>query len=430
VKATLHRPKKRSITSLVFSKLPLVKINKGGLLLFSILTLLTAALLLKGSTTPTKPNYYPEVASLGGKNLSFKELSTYFESLADQKGAAYAYEVLKVAPIPPGIDMHLLGHVVGDKLFKQQGASGIKVCTQDFRNACSHAIVVGLFLKEGDGALPEITSACRQAPGGSGAYSMCFHGLGHGILTYVGYDLPKAESLCEKTSSSGFRGIEAVQCVSGTVMEIISGGGHDHDTWERQNKKYLSRDKPLSLCQESFIPDPARPMCYVYLTPYLFIAAGADLAKPTPQDFKIAFTFCEQLPLEDTTNRGACFGGFGKEFVVLAQNRDIRIIDQMTEEQLALVYNWCSLTKVLPGQEACLANAENSLYWGGENKPEAAIKLCTLVVNGSLRQSCFRNLTGAVFYYKEDERSRQDFCIKLPSPYQEQCQSRLSGQGG
>ena len=147
------------------------------------------------------PKNLLEVSDLSGKNLSFEELQKYFKDLADKKGARYAFAVLKVAPLGPNIDLHLLGHTVGDVLYKQEGASGITACNNDFRNACSHSIVVGLFYDKGEKALGPISEACRKAPGGSGAYTMCFHGLGHGILSYTGYDMAKAAEICKKTGT-------------------------------------------------------------------------------------------------------------------------------------------------------------------------------------------------------------------------------------
>jgi hypothetical protein len=133
---------------------------------------------------------YPEITELANKHYTFTELKQYFTKLAETKGGAYAYEVLKQAAVPPQTDMHLLGHVVGDQLYRQQGIEGIKVCTDDFRNACSHSIVVGLLLDKGETILPEIAKTCKEAPGGTGAYTMCYHGLGHGVLAYTNYNLP------------------------------------------------------------------------------------------------------------------------------------------------------------------------------------------------------------------------------------------------
>ncbi|MEK6901155.1 MAG: hypothetical protein AABX37_02335, partial [Nanoarchaeota archaeon] len=234
---------------------------------------------------------YPEAKGLAEKNLSFAELKEYFTKLAKEKDSAYAFDVLKRAKLPANTDTHLLGHAVGDILYEQKGAQGIVVCTEDFRNACSHSIVVGLLSDKGEDALLEIDKACKEAPGGKGAYGMCYHGLGHGILAYSGYDEEKTVAICQKTA-------QVSQCISGSVMELISGGFHDRELWEKQRKKYLIPDEPLSLCEGDIIPSEAKWQCFSYLTPYLWEAVSANIGNPTEEDHKKAFALCEKAEEE------------------------------------------------------------------------------------------------------------------------------------
>lgn len=373
--------------------------------------------------------YYSEVDDLRDKR-SFDELKTYFEKLSEEKGARYAFGVLKVAPMPPNIDMHLLGHAVGDMLYKQEGLKGIEACTDDFRNACSHSIVVGLFFDKGESALEEIAEACRRAPGGQGAYTMCFHGLGHGVVSALGYDVPKAVGSCQKTGTGAFGHSESVQCTSGIVMEMVGGGGHDRDLWAAQRKKFMKPDKPLGFCQNSFIPERDRYLCYVYLTPFLWESVGADLGFPSADDFKRSFPICNTLAVDDGRDRDACFGGFGKEFVGLVQSRDIRkgAIGSITDQQLAQVYQWCKLADNKEGTAACIVHAMNSLYWGGENDPKIATRFCGVMSDEDYNQgSCYTNLIGSVSQYVKDSKYRQNFCNGLPSNHQGHCRERLLG---
>lgn len=382
-------------------------------------------ILLSGNTkirdsVKTSSTNYPEIKELEGNNLSFNDLKKYFTNLAEAKGAPYAYEVLKVAPIPQGIDMHLMGHVVGDILYKQKGAQGIKYCTEDFRNACSHTIVVGLLLEKGEQALKDISEACKQAPGGSGAYTMCYHGLGHGVLSYTNFDLKKAIALCGKVQPSGFSGPEATQCISGTIMEIISGGDHDKKTWESMRKLYLKDSDPLSPCNSDYMPDSARPLCYIYLTPNLFMIAGADMGNPLPEFFKKAFTYCKNA----TNNLDPCYGGFGKEFVVLAAGRDIRMnnLTNIPKDQFQKVFEWCKLADNINGTKSCLENAVNSYYWGGENKPDISIGFCNSIPEEDFQSDCFKHFITQVNYYNRDQNYRKNVCKLIPKNYQQLCQ--------
>lgn len=375
--------------------------------------------------TALNPSSYPEIGELEAKNLSFGELSRYFTDLAKRKGSEYAFSVLKFAHLPPNTDIHLLGHAVGDVLYKQKGLAGITLCTNDFRNACSHSIVVGLLLEHGESVLPDISQACRQAPGGSGAYTMCYHGLGHGVLAYTGYDLPKAVGLCKKTGTLEYHNEEYVQCIGGAIMEIISGGGHNHSVWEKQRKIYLSQASPLSPCIKDFMPSEVRPMCFIYLTPYLWEAAGGDIGNPTEETFKKAFTFCDKLAPDDFVDRDACFGGFGKEFIAIVNQRDIRGVEALTDDQLKKMYEWCRLSPQPKGAASCVVFGANSLYWGGENDKSVAIRFCKTIGDNYYSNPCFSSLIGAVSQYIRDPQYKKEFCDELPPDRREECASHL-----
>lgn len=373
---------------------------------------------------------YPEVAELAQhqQDWQFKQVQTYFQNLAQQKGGEYAYTILRLAPLPPNMDLHLLGHVIGDVLYKQEGVQGMRLCTQDFRNACSHAIVVGLFGDQGEAALTQIIDACKKAPGGSGAYTMCFHGLGHGVFAALGYDVAKTVPICAKAGATpGAGSPEAVECMGGMIMELMGGGDHDRELWAKKRQQYVSDAQPLRPCSDDIIPVEAKYMCYVYLTPHLFQVAGADLGKPLPEHFKKAFTYCEALPQDQKANRDACFGGFGKEFVVLAQDRDIRqqSIQKVTDAQLSTIYNWCTLSSNKDGAAACVLHAMNSLYWGGENPRSLPIRFCGLVTDSYLVGSCYIAFFSAVNQYNRQPDYHAAVCSEVPTQWQQRCKEQL-----
>ena len=148
---------------------------------------------------------------------------------------------------------------------------------------------------------------------------------------------------------------------------------------------------------------------------------------PTSADFEKAFPLCERLPVSDLRNRNSCYGGFGKEFTVLAMGRDIRAssIEKVTNEQLERIYDWCLLAKKREGIEACLSSAMQSLYWGGENDRRIATRFCSVLRDPYYERSCFMDLTGAVGYYIQDKNYRREFCQELPASYREICEGKL-----
>lgn len=394
---------------------------RAGLVALSLLVVLFIVF-----RTPQAESTYPELAELSALQApSFQELSTYFQQLADTKGAPYAYHVLLYATLPPDTDLHLLGHVVGDMLYKQQGMSGIQVCTPDFRNACSHSVVIGVLQNEGPGSLPKIAETCKQAPGGQGAYTMCFHGLGHGVLAYNEYNLEKAVAMCKQTGTPAYANQEYVECVGGTIMEMIAGV-HDEAQWKKEVGNYFRDDDPLYPCDASFMPEEVRAMCYNYLTPHLFAAAGVqDLGSPDSARYPQAFSYCDLLPEDETQIRSRCYGGFGKEFVVLAQERDIRDVGAMEEEALRKVRAWCALAPNTSGKDACNASALHSLFWGGENKPDAALTFCALGESVREQANCYGELTTAAGRYLQGTSEGITLCRRFPEAYKADCRAEV-----
>jgi len=363
---------------------------------------------------------YAEASTIGQGVATFKELTDRFATLANEKGAVYAFEVLRQATLPPDTDLHLLGHTVGDILYTQKGVAGIADCTQDFRNACSHAVVIGALNEFGpsDSTLKQIDDACKQAPGGSGAYTMCYHGLGHGVFAYFGYDLQKTDAFCKRMGTAKYGYQQYTQCVGGAIMELMGGGGHDHDAWLAAREKYLTGD-PLAPCDTTLITQSAKGFCYIYLTPQLFQAAGAELARPDPATFPKAFSFCDVIPKSQKSNRDSCFGGFGKEFIPLAGDRDIRRVALFSDQAYATAASWCDLSGPQDGKESCIAQEVESVFWGGENDPAASFRFCSLVPGG-LQSACYRRIAFDIKRYLP-EAAQTQWCNKLAPTYQDGC---------
>lgn len=363
---------------------------------------------------------YSEVRELEGNNLSFRQLSDYFKNLANDKGAVYAFEVLKRAHIPPHTDIHLLGHDVGDILYDQEGIDGIRHCTDDFRNACSHQIVINALVENGPSAFSDIAAACRSVKGGKNSYSMCFHGLGHGVLAYNGYEFDRAITMCGQTGSEG--GTEELECMGGVSMEMVAGV-HDPEVWKGQAKKYLDPKDPLAPCNTSAVPQRGKRMCYVYVTPRLFEAAGERMnGIPSESAMEKAMAFCRVLSGSD---RQACYGGFGKDFAPMSNGRDIRAMGAATDAGLERAFRWCSLAKVKDGIESCVVDAMKSFYWSGDVSYAVPIRFCEIADARGFGRRCFESFLGSVGYNFEDKGYRAKVCGAMPEGYKEMCETRL-----
>ncbi|QQG37859.1 MAG: hypothetical protein HYS26_04525 [Candidatus Kaiserbacteria bacterium] len=378
-----------------------------------VIFLLVSVLLLNAGSSAW------DAQRIGKDARNFQEIQDRFVALAKEKGAEHAFEVLRAASLPPQTDLHLLGHTVGDELYRQKGVEGIALCSQDFRNACSHSIVIGA-LEEygGEAALPRIREACETAPGRSGAYTMCYHGLGHGVFAFFDYDLPATVDFCKKTGTDGHGQQEYTECVGGAIMELVGGGGHDRSAWMKARVRYFSANDALAPCMSDLLPDPTKTLCLIYLTPRLLEVAGARLGAPDPAFFGTASSYCEAIPQERQDWRDACFGGFGKEFVPLAGKRDIRKVDRFSDDEFRTAISWCGLIVAADGRDACIADAVASIFWGGENDPEASFRFCALV-SDQMRGACYMRLSKDIRSYGGG-RTRK-LCDRLPVEYRASC---------
>ncbi|MEX0917809.1 MAG: hypothetical protein WDZ93_01500 [Candidatus Paceibacterota bacterium] len=361
-----------------------------------------------------------QVASLTDQQAPFNEFIELFKGIAAEKGGVYAFSLMKVAPFPFGLDQHLLGHEVGEIMYEQEGIDGMAHCTHDFRNACSHTMVIGALLEFGEGALSKIREACHNAPGGDGAYTMCFHGLGHGVLAYNAYEMDRTIAMCGKFGTDEFQQQEAVECFGGAIMEIIGGGGHDPENWRLRRDEYLKTDDPFGLCTDDIVPENFRQICYIYMTPFAFEAFGADMARPSPDVFEKTFELCDEIPMEETGNRWACFGGLGKEFIGIATGRDF-VAEVPRDDHLETMYEWCLLAEPEDGRAHCVSSTVDSLYWGGEKPYEAVVNYCALVNDAALVDDCYRTGIRNVMNYNPDPAYRSSFCAALPDSWQPEC---------
>lgn len=368
------------------------------------------------------------VGALTEQRAPFDQFITLFTEIAEEKGGVYAFNLMKAAPLPFGLDQHLLGHAVGDILYAQEGIDGMALCTHDFRNACSHTMVIGALLEFGEGALSQIRDACHNAPGGSGAYTMCFHGLGHGVLAFNAYEMDRTVAMCDKLGTSEYGDREAIECFGGAVMEIIGGGGHDPENWRLRRDEYLDPSDPFGLCASDTVPDEFKPICYTYMTPFAFEAVGADMANPAPEDFEQTFTFCDAVPKSRVPEREACFGGLGKEFIGIATGRNIALDAVPTEAQLSLMYDWCMLAEPEDGKRYCVDAVVASLYWGGEKPFTTVLDYCSLADQGPIADSCYRTGMMNVAQYVPDPAYRESFCAAVPDAYRGECSSMLLSQ--
>jgi hypothetical protein len=223
---------------------------------------------------------------------ALNETRTKWEAAIRAQGPAATYQdFLTGATLVASADeRHIQAHLMGEALFNVLGLPGIAHCDASFEFGCYHSFFASAVNAYGIEILPEFRDVCKNTFGNNDL--PCQHGIGHGVMTYTGYEaLEEALVLCESVQTKLEGG-----CVSGVFME------HNFHTMAaaEQGEFYL---RPLSTnvyepCDQ--IAERFRPACYHEQVQWWQNHYG--------NDFKHIGTLCDVLVGEE---KDVCFQGVG-----------------------------------------------------------------------------------------------------------------------
>ena len=302
-------------------------ISIRGLVAVGILVALGVFLVLRAlpSLSQAAPAAQAELSA-------YQVLERQWEDAFDRSpDGAYA-EFLRIGRTLEYKDAHTLSHIIGEILYNRSGLAGLSVCTPHFGFGCYHGFA-GKFVEErGVGAVNEFVTACKGPPHDS----YCEHGIGHGLLAYLGDSkLTEALQLCPSGRSGSVGG-----CYNGVFMEYFvnnlrreSGG----------SVRPLDSALPEGSC--STISEKFRPACYYELPAWWRLSwflSGATF----DEQFKKIGQWCAAVA--DAHLRAICFQGAGAQ------------VAPFSEYDTARIQKTCSLMPT-SGSDVCLAEALNAV---------------------------------------------------------------------
>lgn len=225
----------------------------------------------------------------------------YWEARIAKNGAEAAFSEFKERNrLASDTRQHLSAHVMGELIFAARGTEGIAVCDAEFGFGCYHGFFGRAISEGGEASIPELDAACVAAFGPLG--SGCQHGIGHGVLEYVGYEnVTKALELCEGTT----RPSPLLGCPSGVFMEYntpLVGAGDGLVPSSRA----VTAETVYEPCTS--VPSAFQGSCYFQLGQWLAPSLSEDLGK--------LGRICTNLP---TNARMHCFLGAGEGVAFLSR---------------------------------------------------------------------------------------------------------------
>ena len=284
----------------------------------AVLVLLASYLILKYSFfAPALVGRTPiSVTADQGSELSIlnEEKSKWLEVIKN-KGAAAAYQQFKNEYAKYDYStQHNTIHMLGELLYEVEGVKGITICDDSFAFGCYHGFFPRALSENGLGAMRELDQACVDKYGDK--INACSHGLGHGILEYLGHNsLNKALEIC--TNSIRLQDVRT--CLSGVFMEynfptIIDDGKAE------KTVRHFDPENPYFPC-DTTIPEEFRKLCYYTLGEFWLSASGLDYAK--------IGKFCSDL--SDTGHKAECFKGVGNN-IAPTSNYDVESVREKCEK--------------------------------------------------------------------------------------------------
>ena len=306
---------------------------------------------------------------------------------------------------------HPLAHALGRFAIAQHknDLSVIAQCRPIFEAGCYHGVLEGFLASQkslDSNTIASICSAVEHANPSRQPALECSHGLGHGLLERVGYDLPRALATCDYLAAEDARG----ECHDGVFMENVVHGLGDsmitvgdealsaqHHMMQmegaRPNREYFRKQDLAFPCDS--VAATYQSSCWSY-QPLVAIQF-------TKVNFQKTLHLCDHASGASATN---CYRGFGKQSTGWYNDRAADIVKT------------CE-TATPPHVGDCLAGAVEA-YVDYAWTPDRAIEFCRAVPNAA-KDGCYDEIGARMGVIRTDSSSLSLDCSRAETPYAAVC---------
>lgn len=233
--------------------------------------------------------------------ISFQESMRVWEERFQTLGAERAYQTyLEEGRTLSYDEAHDLAHAMGEVLYRVYGEEGLSHCTADFAFGCFHGFAGFVLETKGLSVVEMLARAC-DVPG-RGVYLGCMHGVGHGILSYLGSDDLREALLACPAYRSGEGDVGG--CPGGIFME------YNFNTMQSPTGVAIRPPGGASLTEpcENGVPKRLQPACF-YEMPSWWRALEDVQGVPEIEQYRAVGARCAEV--SDEHLRSVCFRGMG-----------------------------------------------------------------------------------------------------------------------
>ncbi|MEN9561395.1 MAG: hypothetical protein RIQ56_668 [Candidatus Parcubacteria bacterium] len=261
---------------------------------------------------------------------------------------AYAMFVESAANLDQG-SRHSLAHAFGAGLYAKEGERAFPVCKDIYEYGCAHGFIAQAMRESGVAVVKRFADVCRK----QGYPVMCMHGIGHGLVSYLGYEetaFSKSVRVCEgvvqDTSVAG--------CIGGAVMEYGLKTMAQAGTPIRS----MTKENRYEPCES--ISSDAKSSCYFWLPGWWYSVFTTTDGKTPEVAIRDMGALC--ISMNETEFSGECFGGVGDMATVAGGYDGARVVElcELASEESSY-------------QLMCKAYAANILLGDTRTKDEARV---------------------------------------------------------
>jgi cytochrome c553 len=209
----------------------------------------------------------------------------------------------------------------------------------------------------------------------------CVHGLGHGLMIYTHYDMPRSLKVCDALKGSW----DQTSCTGGVFMENLSSSYGVKSKWLKDNDLIYPCD---------IVAERHKIYCYLMVTSRILPVVGYDFAK--------AAKICRK---SEKNWVATCFQSLGRD----ASGHSRQNPDE--------ILTYCANGGNMMGD--CVYGAARDMssnYAGGE---EASV-LCTKAPK-ALRARCFEGIGTILGGLYQSSEARRAACNKITTEYRAVC---------
>lgn len=234
-----------------------------------------------------KENNYP-------KNNFSNEFKKWSQRI-DKVGGDRAYQEFKFDyENKDYLTQHAGAHILGETLYIKLGASGIASCDGSYIFGCYHGFMGRMMGERGPSSLAVADQECHKKQ--KFAATNCYHGMGHGLLSYMGHsNLIKTLETCSLLSIKKMTG----GCYGGAFMEYNLRNLHNL-MFSKDAIRTLDPQNPHDPCNT--IPVKFRLACYYEQSDWWVNKIGLDFSKTGK--------LC--VDVSNTGEKNICFVGLGR----------------------------------------------------------------------------------------------------------------------